>query len=78
MSVHYIQEATRKHPFTQTEGHIIESGPSNRNEVCQEMRPYWIFSGELAIIAGIAMIGKRGIIPGELQQQMLEKTRLLT
>ena len=49
---------------------------SNLNETCQEMRLYWTFSDELAIIVGVAMKIKRVIIPEELQHQVLKQVKL--
>ena len=40
------------------------------------MKPSWIFSDEMTMIAAVAMKGKGTIIPEELQQQAIEQLHM--
>ena len=53
--------------------YIIQSWSYKKDEVEQSMKHYWPFRIGLAIIDGIAMMGRRIIIPFLLQRQILEQ-----
>ena len=66
---------------------IISGWPDMKDELCADLRPYWSYRGELAVIDGIILKGRHIVIPNSLKQQVLdqlhtnhmgiEKTKLL-
>ena len=66
---------------------ILCSWPSTKAEVQKGLQPYSSFRDEIAVIAGIRMMGRRTVTPAVLQEKALkqlylshvqiEKTRLL-
>ena len=66
---------------------IIVGWPSTRDEVHSNLRPYWCYRDDLAVIDGVVMKDRWIIIPMALKQQVLdqlhtnhmgiEKTKLL-
>ena len=58
-----------------------------KDKLCADLRPYWSYRGELAVIDGIILKGRHIVIPNSLKQQVLnqlhtnhmgiEKTKLL-
>ena len=60
----------RRHKSAKLKTYIIQRWPHKKEEVEYGMRPYWLMRNELAMIYGIAMKGKRIIIPFLLQKQI--------
>ena len=59
MTVKEIQQATTKDYHLQhLRAHIIKAWPESRNEVPQEIRLYWTFSDDMAVIDGIILKGR--------------------
>ena len=47
--------------------------PSKKAEVQKDLQPYWSFKDEIPIIDGIAVKGRRTIVPSALQGEALEQ-----
>ena len=66
---------------------IITGWPHSKDEISEELKLYWSYKDELAVINGIMLKGRHIIIPNSLRQQVLnqlhinhmgiEKTKLL-
>ena len=66
---------------------IISGWPDTKDELCADLRPYWSYRGELAVLDGVILKGRHIVIPNSLKQQVLdqlhtnhmgiEKTKLL-
>ena len=66
---------------------IITGWPHSKDEISEELKPYWSYRDELAVIDGIMLKVRCIIIPNSLRQQVLnqlhinhmgiEKTKLL-
>ena len=56
-----------------TQWHRSQGWPTGRNEIPQDMRPYWTFRDNLEVIDGVLMKGRCIITPEELQRQALEQ-----
>ena len=66
---------------------IITGGPNTKEELHTDLKPYWSYRGELAIINRVMLKGRCIIIPTSFKQQVLdqlhvnhmgiEKTKLL-
>ena len=84
VSMAKIQQALS---LQQLKGIIITGWPDSRDELQADLKPYWSYRGELAVIDGIILKGKCIIIPNSLRKQVLnqlhtnhmsiEKTKLL-
>ena len=74
MSVLDTQQATLhdKHMQKLNE-YIIHGWQASINEITQEMRLYWTFQYDLAVIDGMIMKGRCNIIPVKLQKQSLDQ-----
>ena len=88
MSIPQIQQATAQDEHLQwLKGYIITGWPEIKDQVQQDMRTYWSFKDDKAVIDGIIMMSKCDIIPEILKTQALdilhinhmgtEKTKLL-
>ena len=89
VSLSQIQQASTQDDHLQClKSFIIAGWPSTKEELHTNLKPYWSYRDELAVIDGVML--KRGciIIPTSLKQQVLnqlhtnhmgiEKTKLLT
>ena len=43
-----------------------------KDELCADLRPYWLYRGELVVIDGIIFKGRHIVIPNSLKQQVLD------
>ena len=50
ISVQDIQEAILRQTHATAKIYIINDWPVSRNEITQEMRPYWILKDDLAVV----------------------------
>ena len=55
---------------------IITGGPSTRDQLHIDIRPYWSYRDDLAVIDGVIMKGRCIIMPQDLQQQVLDQLHL--
>ena len=74
MTIHKLQQATPQdeHPQHLKE-HIIQGWPENRDQISQDMRTYWMFLDDMAVIDGLILKGRHTIITESLQRQILEQ-----
>ena len=56
--------------------HIIHGWLSTKAEVHKELKQYWSFRGEIAIIDGTSIKGKIVIIPASLQDNTLKQLHI--
>ena len=88
MSICQIKQTTSQDEHLQCLKSLIISGwPDTKDKLHQDIRPYWSFRDELAVIDDVVMKGRSIIIPEALKQQALnqlhinhmgiEKTKLL-
>ena len=74
MSISQIQQATAQdNPFQHLKSFIIAGWPSMKDELHGDLRPYWSYRDELAVIDGMVMKGRCILIPTSLQQQVLDQ-----
>ena len=89
MSISQIQLASTQDDHLQClKCYIIAGWPSKKDEMYNNLKLYWSYKDELAVIDGVVMKGRHIIIPTSLKQQVLdqlhtnymgiEKTKLLT
>ena len=88
VSISQIQQASAQDDHLQhLKGYIIAGWPGTKDEAHNDLKPYWYYRDELAVIDGVVMKGRCIIIPTSLKQQVLdqlhtnqmgiEKTKLL-
>ena len=74
MSIHQIQQATIQDEHLQWLKSLIITGwPDTKDQLHQDIRPYWSFKDDLAVIDGVIMKGRCIIIPEALKQQALDQ-----
>ena len=52
--------------------YIIQGWPDNKDQLLQDIRTYWAFRDDTAVIYGVVIKGRCIVIPEVLQQQTLE------
>ena len=83
-----IQQASAQDEHLQClKSFIIAGWPSTKDELHADLKPYWSYRDELAVIDGTVLKGRCIVIPTSLRQQVLdqlntnhvgiEKTKLL-
>ena len=88
VSMAEIQQALAQDDHLQKlKNFIIPGWPDMKDKLCADLRPYWSYRGELAVIDSIILKGRHIVIPNSLKQQVLnqlhtnhmgmEKTKLL-
>ena len=55
---------------------IITDWLSTKDQLHIDIRPYWSYRDNLAVIDGVVMKGRHVIIPQELKQQVLDQLHL--
>ena len=74
MSISQIQQAIAKDEHLQwLKNNIISGWPVTKDQLHLDIRPYWSYEDDLAVIDGIVMKGKCIIIPKVLKQQALDQ-----
>ena len=72
MSIQLIQQGTSQDELLQwVKCFIITSWPDTREQLHQDIRPYWSVKDNMLVIDGVIMKGRHIIIPKALQQQAL-------
>ena len=51
---------------------IISGWPDTKDQLHQDIRPYWSFKDDLAVIDSVVMKGRCIIVPESLKQQALD------
>ena len=88
MSIQQIQQTTTQDEHVQWfQGYIITGWPESKDHIHQDIRAYWSFKGDMAVIDGVIMKGRHIVIPEILKAQALvqlhishidiDKTKLL-
>ena len=88
VSMEEIQRASSQDDhLQQLKNFIIAGWPDTKDELHTNIRPYWPYRNELAVIDGVILKGRHIVIPNSLRQQVLaqlhtghmgiEKTKLL-
>ena len=71
MSIHQIQQATVQDEHLQLlKSLIITAWPGTKDQLHQDIRPYWSFKDDLAVIDGVIMKGRCIIILKILKQHV--------
>ena len=74
MSISQIQQASIQDEHLQClKSFIIAGWPSTEDELHTDLKPYWSYRDELAVINGIVLKGRHIIIPTSLRQQVLDQ-----
>ena len=55
---------------------IITGWPDSKDEISEELEPYWSYRDELAVIESIVLKGRCIIIPNSLKQQVLDQLHM--
>ena len=74
MTIHKLQQATSQDKLLQHfQEHIIRGWPEHRDDLPQDMRTYWTFCDDMAVIDRVILKGKHVVIPEVLSRQALEQ-----
>ena len=74
VSLAEIQQAsTQANHLQQVKSFIIAGWPDTKDELHTDLRPYWSYRDELAVIDGRILKGKHIVIPNSLRQQVLNQ-----
>ena len=74
MSILQIQWASTQVDHLQhLKSFIIAGWPSTKDEMYRDLKPYWPYRDELAVIDGVVLKGRHIIIPTSLKQQVLDQ-----
>ena len=77
LSITDLQQASSQDSHIQKLKHFIITGWFNsRDDVSEELKPYWAYRDELAVISGIVLKGRHIIIPNSLKQQVLNQLHI--
>ena len=64
MSIHQIKQATAQDEHLQWLQSLIISGQADtKDQLHQDIRPYWSLKDDLAVIDGVVMKGRHIIVP---------------
>ena len=55
---------------------IVTGWLSTKDELHRNIRPYWSYKDDLAVIDRVVMKGRHIIIPAEIKQQVLDQLHL--
>ena len=73
VSMAQIQQASTQDDHLQClKSFIITGWPSTKDELHADLKPYWLYRDELAVIDGIVLKGRHIVIPNSLMQQVLD------
>ena len=77
LSMTGLQHALSHNNHLQKLRHFIITGcPHSRDEISEELKPYWSYREELAVINNIMLKGRCIIIPNSLRQQVLDQLHI--
>ena len=77
ISIAHIQHTMAQDEHLQHLKSIIITGwQSTKDELHSNIRPYWSYRDDLAVIDGVVMKGRCIIVPAELKQQVLDQLHL--
>ena len=74
LSMAAIQHASSQDDHLQQLKNLIIAGwPDNKDKLHADIRPYWLYRDELAVIDGIILKGRHIVIPNSLRKQVLNQ-----
>ena len=74
LSVTELQQASSQDDHLQKLKNIIIAGwPDSKDEISEELNPYWSYRDKLAVLDGIILKGRHIIIPKSLRVQVLNQ-----
>ena len=56
--------------------HVTQGWPDSKNQLPQDMRTYWTFRDDMAVIDWVVIKGNYIVIPKALQQQALKQLHM--
>ena len=69
--MHELQEAMSHDQHLQhLMQYIIQGWPGSKNQLPHDIRTYWMFIDDMAVVNGVVIKGRCIVIPQELQQQV--------
>ena len=72
-----MQQASSQDSHIQKLKHFIITGwPNSKDEVSEELKPYWSYRDELAVMDTVVLKGRCIIIPNSLKQQVLNQLHI--
>ena len=77
LSMTDLQQASLQDSHIQNLKHFIITGwPDSKDEISEELKPYWSYRDELALIDGVVLKGRCIIKPNSLKQQVLNQLHM--
>ena len=77
LSMTDLQQASSQDSHIQKLKHFIITGwPNSKDEVSDELKPYWSYRDELAVIDSMVLKGRCIIIPSSLKEQVLNQLHI--
>ena len=77
ISIQHIQWATTQDGhLQQLKCFIIAGSPESKDQLHQDIRPYWSFRDDMAVIDGVIMEGRCIVIPEVLKPQVLDQLHI--
>ena len=72
-----LQQASSQDRHIQKLKHFIITGwPNSKDEVSDDLKPYWSYRDELAVIGSVVLKGRHIIMPNSLKQQVLDQLHI--
>ena len=69
-----IKQLTSQDPvLSEIANFVIQGWPSTRQNISEQMKPYWSYKDDLSLINGIMFKGQRIVIPKIMRQEILKK-----
>ena len=59
--------------LTKMTKHILGGWPEHKQDLSEDLQPYWCFRDELAVLDGLVMKGSRVVVPTSLRPETLSK-----
>ena len=77
ITMHELQEAMSQDQHLQhLMEYAIQGWPDSKNQLLQDMRTYWKFRDDMAVIHWVVIKGKCIVIPKALPQQVLKQLHI--
>ena len=77
LTMHELQEATSQDQHLQCLiEYVIQGWPENKNQLPQDMRTYWTFRDDMAVIDLVVVKSRCIVTPEALQQQVLKQLHI--
>ena len=77
MTICELQEATSQDQHLQhLMEYVIQGWPESKSQLPEDIRAYWLFRDNMAVIDGVVIKGRCIVIPDALQQQALKQLHI--